>query len=124
MWWWLLLPPTCLVSEVGGTGARVVAIGAPNLAGVGGWGHGCTWCGHRCPEPGGSAGTCRSTVAERPEGQGACARIELRVDAWGQRRLIRSAIRTLEVVPRVATPAARSPAPTEAPRHSLPDPPP
>src|SRR3546814_6733478 len=78
MWWWLLLPPTCLVSEVGGTGARVVTIGAPNLAGVGGWGHGCTWCGHRCPEPGGSAGTCRSTVAERLEGQGACARIELR----------------------------------------------
>src|SRR3546814_2520085 len=43
--WWPLVPPTCLVSEVGGTGARVVAIGAPNLDGVGGWGHGCTWCG-------------------------------------------------------------------------------
>src|SRR3546814_3902139 len=29
---WALMPPTCLVSEVGGMGARGVGIGAPNLA--------------------------------------------------------------------------------------------
>src|SRR3546814_12847428 len=48
--WRVLVPRTSAGPAVGGVDARLAGIGAPNVGRSRGWGRGCTFGGHWCPQ--------------------------------------------------------------------------